>query len=61
MKDAFNLSSGASKPVMQCVRKVAVHLPKLLEVKSTSVYVGLNPYRTVALVHSDFTKALYII
>jgi hypothetical protein len=27
---------------IQCVRKVAVHLQKVLEVMSTSVYIGLN-------------------
>jgi hypothetical protein len=30
--------------VAQCVRKVAVHLKKVLEVMSTSVYTGLNPF-----------------
>jgi ABC-type sugar transport system substrate-binding protein len=29
--------------VVQCVRKVAVHLQKVLEVMSKSVYTGLNP------------------
>jgi hypothetical protein len=33
---------------MQCVRKVAVHLHKVLEVMSTSVNTGLNQYRTIA-------------
>jgi hypothetical protein len=28
---------------IQCVRKLAVHLQKVLEVMSTSVYTGLNP------------------
>jgi hypothetical protein len=28
--------------LMQCVRKVAVRLHKVLEVKSTNVYTGLN-------------------
>jgi hypothetical protein len=28
--------------IIQCVRKVAVHLQKVLEVMSTSVYIGLN-------------------
>jgi hypothetical protein len=28
----------------QCVRKVTMHLQKLLEVMSTSVYTGLNPF-----------------
>jgi hypothetical protein len=36
MKDAFNLSSGASKPVIEFARKVAVHLQKVLEVMSTA-------------------------
>jgi hypothetical protein len=31
-----------------CVRNVAVRLKKVLEVTSTSVDTGLNPYRTVA-------------
>jgi hypothetical protein len=32
---------------VQCVRKVAVHLQKLLEVMSTSVYTGLNPFNFI--------------
>jgi hypothetical protein len=30
-----------------CVRKVAVHLQKVLEVTSTSVYTGLNPFNFI--------------
>jgi hypothetical protein len=30
--------------VIQCVRKVAVHLQKALEVMSTTVYTGLKPF-----------------
>jgi hypothetical protein len=30
-----------------CVRKVAVHLEKALEVMSTSVYTGLNPFNFI--------------
>jgi hypothetical protein len=30
-----------------CVRKVAVHLQKMLEVLSTSVYTGLNPFKFI--------------
>jgi hypothetical protein len=30
-----------------CVRKVAVHLYKVLEVMSTSVYTGLNPFNLI--------------
>jgi hypothetical protein len=30
-----------------CVRKVAVHLLKLLEVMSTSIYTGLNPFNFI--------------
>jgi hypothetical protein len=30
-----------------CVRKVAVHLQKMLEVLSTSVYTGLNPFNFI--------------
>jgi hypothetical protein len=30
--------------VIQSVRKVAVHLYKMLEVMSTSVYTGMNPF-----------------
>jgi hypothetical protein len=33
--------------VIQCVRKVAVHLQKVLEVMSTSVYTGLNPFNFI--------------
>jgi hypothetical protein len=32
-----------------CVRKVAVHLQKVLEVISTSVYTGLNPFNFTTL------------
>jgi hypothetical protein len=32
---------------IQCVRKVAVHLQKLLKVMSTSVYTGLNPFNFI--------------
>jgi hypothetical protein len=32
---------------LQSVRKVAVHLQKLLEVMSTSVYTGLNPFNFI--------------
>jgi hypothetical protein len=32
---------------MWCVREVAVHLQKLLEVMSTSVYTGLNPFNFI--------------
>jgi hypothetical protein len=32
---------------IQCVRKVAVHLYKVLEVMSTSVYTGLNPFNFI--------------
>jgi hypothetical protein len=42
-----------------CARKVAVHLQNMFEVMSTSVWTGLNPYRTVAQVHSDFSEARY--
>jgi hypothetical protein len=38
-----------------CIRKVAVHLQKVLEVMSTSVEPNL---RTVAEVQSDFPNAL---
>jgi hypothetical protein len=30
-----------------CVRKVVVHLSKVLEVMSTSVYTGLNPFNFI--------------
>jgi hypothetical protein len=29
--------------IIQCVRKVAVHLYKMMEMMSTSVYTGQNP------------------
>jgi hypothetical protein len=43
-----------------CVRKVAVHLQKMLEVMYTSVDSGLNEIYvcTVAYVHSDFPNVL---
>jgi hypothetical protein len=34
-------------PIIQCVRKVAVHLQKALEVTSTSVYTGLNQFNFI--------------
>jgi hypothetical protein len=30
--------------LLQCVRKVAVHLSNVLEVMSTSIYTGLKPF-----------------
>jgi hypothetical protein len=33
--------------LIQCVRKVAVHLQKVLEVISTSVDTGLNPFNFI--------------
>jgi hypothetical protein len=33
--------------LIECVRKVAVHLQKVLEVMSTSVYTGLNPFNLI--------------
>jgi hypothetical protein len=32
---------------IQCVRKVAVHLQKVVEVMYTSVYTGLNPFNFI--------------
>jgi hypothetical protein len=32
---------------LQCFRKVAVHLQKVLEVMTTSVYTGLNPFNFI--------------
>jgi hypothetical protein len=32
---------------IQCVRKVAVYIKKVLEVMSTSVYTGLNPFNFI--------------
>jgi hypothetical protein len=32
---------------IQCVRKVAVHLWKVMEVMSTSVYTSLNPFNFI--------------
>jgi hypothetical protein len=32
---------------VECVRKVAVHLQNVLEVMSTSVYTGLNPFNFI--------------
>jgi hypothetical protein len=39
---AVDVNPERFKPNIQCVRKVAVHLQKVLEVMSTSVYTGLN-------------------
>jgi len=33
--------------IIQCVRKVAAHLQKVLEVMSTSIYTGLNPFNFI--------------
>jgi hypothetical protein len=32
---------------IQCIQKVALHLQKLLDVMSTSVYIGLNPFNCI--------------
>jgi hypothetical protein len=39
--------------LVHCVRKVAVHLQNVLEVVSTSVYTGLNPFN---FVHKHFLQ-----
>jgi hypothetical protein len=42
-----------------CIRKVAVHLQKLLEVMSTSIYTGLKPFNfTRKHCRSAFGKSL---
>jgi hypothetical protein len=33
--------------IIKCIRKVAVHLQKVLEVMSTSVYTALNPFNFI--------------
>ena len=38
---------------IQCNRKVAVHLEEVLEVMSTSVYTGLNPF---SFIHKHFLQ-----
>jgi hypothetical protein len=35
--------------LLHCVQKVARHLQKLLEVMSTSVYTGLNPFNFIRI------------
>jgi hypothetical protein len=39
--------------IIQCVRKVAVHLQKVLEVMSTSICTGLNPFN---FIHKHFLQ-----
>jgi hypothetical protein len=39
--------------VIQCIWKVAVHLQKVQEVMSTSVYTGLNPFN---FIHKHFLQ-----
>jgi hypothetical protein len=38
---------GLNETIIQCVRKVAVHLQKVLEVMSNSVHTGLNPFNFI--------------
>jgi hypothetical protein len=42
-----------------CFRKFAVHLKRLLEVMSTSVYTGMNLFTSRSQVHSDFSNVRY--
>jgi hypothetical protein len=44
-KDLIISNNNVSHHFVQCVQKVAVHLQKVLEVMSTSVYTGLNPLK----------------
>jgi hypothetical protein len=49
--------------VIRCVRKVAVHLQKVLKVMSTSVYTGINKstYRSLSVQRlSERTECIYI-
>jgi hypothetical protein len=41
---------------IQCVRKVAVHLQNVLEVMSTSVDTGLNPFNFIRLSAQRFSE-----
>ena len=43
----LSISFHHSSMLVHCVRKVAVRLQKLLEVMSTSVYTGLNPFNFI--------------
>jgi hypothetical protein len=38
---------GVDGAIIQCVRKVSVHLQKVLEVMSTSVYTDLNSFNFI--------------
>jgi hypothetical protein len=46
LKNVCNFTVSFSK-ITHCVRKVAVHLQKLLDVMSLSVYTGLNPFNFI--------------
>jgi hypothetical protein len=47
------LICSSNKSNMQCVRKVAVHLQKVLEVMSTNVCTGLNLFNCI---HKHFLQ-----
>jgi hypothetical protein len=49
----FGWSFGIMITVTQCVQKVSVHLQKLLEVISTSIYTGLNLFN---FIHKHFLQ-----
>jgi hypothetical protein len=44
----LNLSPSTSLIIIQCVQKVTVHLQKVLEVMSKSVYTDLNLFNPFA-------------
>jgi hypothetical protein len=62
VRESTSLFVGRSikNDMVQCVRKVAVHLHKLLEVMSTSVCAGLNPFNFIRknFCRSAFGKSL---
>jgi len=47
MNITFYLHTKDVKCVIQCIWKVAVHLQKVLEVMSTSVYTGPNLFNFI--------------
>jgi hypothetical protein len=47
IKGVFCIFSCSWDIIIQCVRKVAVHLQNVLEMMSTNVYTGLNPFNFI--------------
>jgi hypothetical protein len=47
------METNEQQDLVQCICKVTVHLQKVLEVMSLSVYTGLNPFN---FIHKHFLQ-----